>query len=66
MAAMIEHAHLLRPGILCNLTMRWKEKESSIKAKVVWSSVIQSERDEKGQDILIYRSGLDFHEPKKE
>ncbi len=59
--AMIEHAHLLRPGILCDLNMRWGEKECSVRAKVVWSVVVRSEKDEKNQEILIYRSGLEFY-----
>lgn len=66
MGAMIEHTQVLRPGTLCDLAMRWGEKELIVRAKVVWSSVIRSDKDEKGKDILIYRSGLEFYEPKKE
>lgn len=42
-----------------------EEKKSSVKAKVVWGSVVRSGKDEKGEDILLYRSGLEFHEPGK-
>ncbi len=33
---------------------------------MIWSTVARLEKDEKGEDILIYRSGLEFHEPRKE
>ncbi len=66
MGAMIEHIHLLLPGTLCDLAIRWGEKESIVKAKVVWNSVIRTGKDEKDKDILIYRSGLEFYGPKKE
>lgn len=66
MGAMIEHAYLLRPGNPCDLTIHWGEKDCSIRGRVIWSTVARSEKDEKGEDLLIYRSGLEFHEPRKE
>lgn len=64
--ALIEHIHVLHPGSTYNLTIFARERELVLKCRVVRSFVSHSKKTETGETVLIYKSGLEFIEPKKE
>ena len=64
--ALVEHIHSLHPGSTYNLTIFAGERDLVLKCRVVRSFVSHSKKTEKGETILVYKSGLEFIEPNKE
>jgi len=64
--ALVEHSHVLHLGSIYTLTIYTEKKELAMKCRVVRSFVSHSSKTEKGERALIYKSGLDFVDPRKE
>lgn len=58
--ALVEHAHIVRPGTISYLVLTLKGGEVSVPCRVVRSVVHRPEVDPEGERVLIYRTGLEY------
>lgn len=58
--ARIEHQGLLRPGFPCTMELPAAKGPVALSSRIVWSSVVGSEKGADGERILRYESGLEF------
>lgn len=58
--ALIEHAHIVRPGTISYLILNLLGREVSLGCRVVRSVVYRFEVGPDGERILVYRTGLEF------
>lgn len=58
--ALVEHAHIVRPGTISYLVLTLKGGEVSVSCRVVRSVVHRPEVDPEGERVLIYRTGLEY------
>ncbi|MFQ5961261.1 MAG: PilZ domain-containing protein [Candidatus Methylomirabilales bacterium] len=58
--ALIEHAHIVRPGTISYLILTLKAGDVSVRCRVVRSVVHRPEVDPEGERVLIYRTGLEY------
>ncbi|MEE9125323.1 MAG: PilZ domain-containing protein [candidate division NC10 bacterium] len=58
--AMIEHAHIVRPGTLSYLTLDLQGREVNLRCRVIRSVVHRHEVDPEGEQILVYRTGIEY------
>jgi len=64
--ALIEHAHVVQPGITFDLVLTLLGHKLKLKCRAVRSMVSRSEAQPKGGQKLIYRTGLEFLGPSQE
>ncbi|MFQ5848203.1 MAG: PilZ domain-containing protein [Candidatus Methylomirabilales bacterium] len=60
--ALIEHAHIVRPGTMSYLILKLQGRDVSLRCRVVRSVVHRPEVQPDGERILIYRTGLEYIE----
>jgi hypothetical protein len=58
--ALIEHAHIVRPGTMSYLILKLKGRDVSVQCRVVRSVVHRPEMDAEGEQVLVYRTGLEY------
>lgn len=58
--ARLEHTHTLHPGFIYFLTFSVGDRTLSVKSRVVWSSVSSTIKTERGENQILYRSGVEF------
>lgn len=58
--AQIEHTHIVRPGTLSYLILTIRGRQVSVRCRVVRSVVDRPEADPDGEQVLIYRTGLEY------
>ncbi len=64
--ALIEHTDIVRPGTLSYLVLTIKGRQVSVRCRVVRSVVDRPEAAPDGEQILIYRTGLEYIELSEE
>ncbi|MFQ5803294.1 MAG: PilZ domain-containing protein [Candidatus Methylomirabilales bacterium] len=64
--ALIEHAHVVRPGSTSSLDLDLQGKRLSMRCRVARSVVDRMELQPDGEQILIYHTGLEFTDAPKE
>lgn len=64
--ALIEHAHIVRPGTMSYLILTLKGRDVSVACRVVRSLVHRPEMDPEGERTLVYRTGLEYVDPPDE
>lgn len=64
--ALIEHAHVVRPGASSSLDLDLQGKRLSLRCRVARSVVHRAERQPDGEQALIYHTGLAFIDAPKE
>jgi hypothetical protein len=60
--AMIEHAEVVRPGTILDLIATLAGRDVRVQCRVVRSEIHRSEVLPDGEQVLIFRSGLEFLE----
>lgn len=60
--AMIEHAEVVRPGTILELLLTLAGRAMRVRCRVVRSEIHRSEVQPDGEQLLIFRSGLEFLE----
>ncbi len=58
--ARIAHYEVLRPSAPCSFQLPSAIGAATLPARIVWSRLVGSERNEAGERILCYQSGLVF------
>ncbi|MFQ5656587.1 MAG: PilZ domain-containing protein [Candidatus Methylomirabilales bacterium] len=58
--AMVEHAGAAQPGTMSSLDLELQNRTLSLRCRVVWSMVVRQEPDLDGEEVTIYRTGLEF------
>ncbi len=59
---LIEHVQVVQPGTICDLVCTLRAHKMRLRCQVIRATVHHSERDLKGKQKLIYRTGLEFLE----
>ncbi len=62
----IEHAQFYRPGTISPLDVEFQGTRMRLWTRVVWSEVARQEMNMDGEGIMIYHTGLEFHNPSDE
>jgi hypothetical protein len=57
---LIEHFQIVRPGTVSYLIVRLREREVSLRCRVIRSVVHRLEATSEGERMLVYQSGLEF------
>lgn len=60
--AMIEHAEVVRPGTIVDLILTLAGRDMRARSRVVRSEIHRSDVLPDGEQVLIFRSGLEFLE----
>ena len=58
--ALIEHAHIVRPGTMSYLILTLKGRDVSVACRAIRSLVHRPEMDPEGERTLVYRTGLEY------
>lgn len=58
--AQIEHSDIVRPGTLSYLILNLRGRQISVRCRVIRSVVDRPEVNPDGEQILIYRTGLEY------
>lgn len=58
--ARIEHADILRPGFSCTVDLPVAKGFIVLTGRIVWCSIVGSQKGADGERILRYESGLEF------
>lgn len=58
--ARIEHVDILRPGFPCTIELAAAKGAVVLSGRIVWSSIVGSEKGADGERTLRYESGLEF------
>lgn len=62
----IEHAQFFRPGTISPLDLEFHGTRIRLWSRVVWSVVARQEMNMDGEGIMVYHTGLEFHNPSEE
>jgi hypothetical protein len=62
----IEHAQFFRPGTISPLDLEFHGTRIRLWSRVVWSVVARQEMNMDGEGVMIYYTGLEFHNPSEE
>lgn len=62
----IEHAQFFRPGTISPLDFESQGTRMRLWSRVVWSVVARQEMSMEGEGVMIYHTGLEFHNPSDE